>query len=381
MKKKIFYWSPGFAKIATFKAVINSAISMRKYNKNHEIFIVNFFGEFNTYKKNIELSNINLINLFNEKILKYLPKYGWFKSRLSFFLIFILSFLPLKKLLKNKRPEFFIIHLVSSLPLILLILFNFKSKFILRISGYPKLSFIRKLIWKIAFKKIYAVTCPTELTKKKLLEANLIEEKKLHVLYDPIININQIKKLKNSFFEKQKEKFFLTAGRLTKQKNFEFLIKAYEKFIINSGKLLFIAGSGEKYKKLKKIISQKKLDDKVFLIGHVSNIFKYMKNCEAFILPSLWEDPGFVLVEAAFCRASIISSNCKNGPIEFIENNKCGFGFKNNNLIDFEKQFNNFLKADKKIILQKKFHAFKKTKNFSNFRHFKNLNKILYTLQ
>lgn len=361
--------------------MINSAISMRKYNKNHEIFIVNFFGEFNTYKKNIELSNINLINLFNEKILKYLPKYGWFKSRLSFFLIFILSFLPLKKLLKNKRPEFFIIHLVSSLPLILLILFNFKSKFILRISGYPKLSFIRKLIWKIAFKKIYAVTCPTELTKKKLLEANLIEEKKLHVLYDPIININQIKKLKNSFFEKQKEKFFLTAGRLTKQKNFEFLIKAYEKFIINSGKLLFIAGSGEKYKKLKKIISQKKLDDKVFLIGHVSNIFKYMKNCEAFILPSLWEDPGFVLVEAAFCRASIISSNCKNGPIEFIENNKCGFGFKNNNLIDFEKQFNNFLKADKKIILQKKFHAFKKTKNFSNFRHFKNLNKILYTLQ
>ena len=76
----------------------------------------------------------------------------------------------------QKKPDFFVIHLVSSLPLVLLILFNFQTKFILRISGYPHLTFMRRLLWKIAFKKIYAVTCPTELTKEKLLKSNLINK-------------------------------------------------------------------------------------------------------------------------------------------------------------------------------------------------------------
>jgi len=377
LKKKIFYWSPGFAKIATFKAVINSAKSLAKYDNNHEIFILNFFGEFNNYKKNFENEKIEFINFFNKRILQRLPKYGWLKSRITFLFIFITSFFPLKNLLKKTKPDFLVIHLVSSLPLILLILFNFRTKFVLRISGYPRLTLIRKLIWKIAFTKIYAVTCPTKLTKEKLLKANLIDEKKIHILYDPIINVHESNKLKKSFFKDPEKKFFLAAGRLTNQKNFEFLINAYEKFIFKSDKLLLIAGEGEEKKKLKELIFKKKLQEKIFLIGHVSNIFKYMKNCEAFILTSLWEDPGFVLIEAAFCRANIISSNCKNGPIEFIENNECGFGFETNNLDDFEKQFHYFINANQKDILHKKINAFKKIRSFSCFRHYKSLVEIL----
>ena len=309
--------------------------------------------------------------------MKYLPKYGWLKSRLSFLFIFLLSFFPLKNLLFKKKPEFIIIHLVSSLPLILLILFNFKTKFILRISGYPNLNIFRVFLWKLAFKKIHAVTCPTELTKNKILKLKIIDQDKLFVLYDPVLNINQINKMKRKEIKVDNKKFFLAAGRLTKQKNFEFLIEAYSKFIAKSEKRLFIAGDGEQHQNLKKLILKKKLEKKVFLLGYKDNIFNYMKNCEAFILSSLWEDPGFVLIEAAFCRANIISSNCKNGPIEFLENNRCGFVFENNNLEDFEKQFNFFLDSREEFRLQKKINALKKVKKFTNFMHFKKLNKIL----
>ena len=154
MKKNIFYWSPGFSKIATFKAVINSAQSIIKFDKKYDVSLINFFGEFNEYNLNIKNKEIELINYFNDKILKYLPKYGWLKSRLSFLFIFLLSFFPLKNLLSKKKPEFIIIHLVSSLPLFLLILFSFKTKFILRISGYPNLNIFRVFLWKLAFKKI-----------------------------------------------------------------------------------------------------------------------------------------------------------------------------------------------------------------------------------
>ena len=37
-----------------------------------------------------------------------------------------------------------------------------------------------------------------------------------------------------------------------------------------------------------------------FLPGYEKNVHKYLSNCKLFILSSLWEDPGFVLVEAMF---------------------------------------------------------------------------------
>ena len=40
------------------------------------------------------------------------------------------------------------LHLITSLPLTLLNLFKFKTEFILRISGNPKLNVIRKIFGK-----------------------------------------------------------------------------------------------------------------------------------------------------------------------------------------------------------------------------------------
>ena len=52
-----------------------------------------------------------------------------------------------------------------------------------------------------------------------------------------------------------------------------------------------------------------------------------MKNSKAFILSSLWEEVGFVIVEAAICNTFVISSNCRNGPKEFLMDGKAGFLF------------------------------------------------------
>ena len=48
-----------------------------------------------------------------------------------------------------------------------------------------------------------------------------------------------------------------------------------------------------------------------------------MKKARALILSSLWEEVGFVIVEAAFCNLFVISSDCPNGPKEFLANGRC----------------------------------------------------------
>ena len=45
---------------------------------------------------------------------------------------------------------------------------------------------------------------------------------------------------------------------------------------------------------------------------------------KAVIVPSLWEDPGFVMVEAAFNLTPLIVSDCPSGPKEFIDKDKNG---------------------------------------------------------
>ena len=373
---KCFYWSPFLTPIATPRAVINSAYSLQKFSKKNYCSIINFFGEFNVYKKELENNQIQTVNLFRNFIINNLPKYGKIKSRFSFILIFILSFFPLKNLIKKEEPDFLIVQLITSLPMILLLFFKFRTKFILRISGLPKLNIFRKTLWKIALKNFYLVTCPTESTYNYIKSLNIIEPEKVKLLYDPVIEVSKIKKKikeKNNFEFKN---YFLAAGRLTKQKNFIFLCKAFQQVLIKYPDYkLLIAGEGEDENKIKDYIIKHNLEKNIFLINYVDNIFPLIKDAEAFILSSLWEDPGFVIIEAAFCRKIVFSSNCLTGPREIIKNDHNGFLFESNNIKSFLQNFDKLIKKkkDKQILL----NNLKYIKKFTLFNHYRALKELL----
>ena len=375
IKKKIYYWSPGFVHIATFKAVINSAFSINKYSADKKGYLLNFFGEFNPYIDEINEKNLDLINHFNINFIRFFPKYGLIRSRISFFLIFLLSFFTLKNKLNNEKPEYLIIHQVSSLPLCLLILFNFNTKFVLRISGYPNLNFFRKTLWKMAFKKIHSVTCPTKLTIENLKKEKLIDEKKLYLLYDPILEIRKNKK-KTSL----KDDYFLSIGRLTKQKNFIFLcqcINEIKKKGLENIKLYIAGESGEEEQKIKKFIISNNLEKNIYLLGHKKNIYDYISKAKAVIVSSIYEDPGFVIVESAFLRTLVITSDCINGPREIIKKNFNGIQFKSNDKQSFIKEFSYFQNLDVYNCKEMIRNNFLKVKDFTLFNHFKNFSKII----
>ena len=376
LKHKIFYWSPFLVPIATPKAVVNSAKALQKYGKNYDCSIINFFGEFNSFQEDLKIRNIKLVNFFNERFIKFLPKHGKLQSRFSFILIFIFSFLPLKKLLSNQKPEYLIVQLITSLPMILILLFKFRTKFILRISGLPRINFFRKFLWKIALKKFYLVTCPTKATYDYIKSLKIAEDHKIKLLYDPIIEVKTVNLKKKEVNFKEIKKYYLAVGRLTKQKNFLFLCKAFHKVVLKYPELkLIIAGEGEDKDSILSYIEKNNLKKNISLIGYVDNIFPLMVNAEAFILSSLWEDPGFVLIEAAFCRTLIFSSNCTTGPKEIIKDNVNGILYESNNVESFVDKFD--LLISKKYNYNLLLNNLINSKKFSQFNHFKSFQKIL----
>ncbi len=374
MKKKVYYWSPFLSPIATCKAVINSAFSIEKFGNNHESYILNFFNEFSLFENEIKKKNIKIINFYKFNFFRHLPYEGKIRSRISFIILFIFGIFPLFKKLKTNKPEYLIIHLISSLPLILLILFKFETKFILRISGFPKLNFFRKILWKKALKNIHYVTCPTENTLNYIKQSKLVDESKLRLLYDPIITFKEV-------IEKKKElvnfeNYYLSAGRLTKQKNFLFLCRAIKEIVKkDSNKKFLIAGNGEEKGKILKFIKNNKLEKNILLIGYVDNIFSYLNKAKGFILTSLWEDPGFVLIEAGICRTPVLSSDAWPGPIEIIKDKYNGYIYKSNDIKDFLKNFNIF--DDKREKNQIILNHLKTIKKFTLLNHYKNIIKII----
>ena len=378
-KKTVCYWSPFISNVATIKAVINSALSINRYsNQKYESLIIDVFGEWRTNTNN-ETYNLKFYSLnYITKLFKFSSE-GFIKSRLKYIVIFLLSFLSLKKFLIKVKPEFLIIHLITSLPLLLNLIYQFDTKIILRISGKPQMNIFRYIFWKIALKKIYKVTFPTIESLEYLKNLNVVDENKLELLYDPVFIIKEISKKKQELiqnFDLRKNDYFLAIGRLTKQKNFIFLVKCFFKLAKDHPDIkLIIIGTGEEKAKINRFIKDNNLDQNIILLGYQKNVFKFLKNCKAFILSSLWEDPGFVLIEAMVSDCIVLSSNCPNGPKEILEKNN-GLLFQSDSETDFINKFNNLINLsdyEKKIL---RINAKKKIKNYSIFNHYKQIQKL-----
>ena len=376
--KSIYYWSPCLNKVGTYKSTINSAISLSSYSKKkYKIKIINACGEWNDCKQIFNSKNIELIHLgFN--YFKFLPKEGFLASRLSYIIILCTSIFPLIRLLKKDKPDFLVMHLITLLPILLAKYFNKSTNFILRISGYPKLNPFRKFFWKLLSNSVFKVTCPSIDLIHQLNEKKIFLNQKIHFLPDPILDIKDFAKKKWSSIKEYnlERKYFISVGRLTKQKNFGYLIDEFKKFKIrNPDYNLLIFGDGELRQKLQKKIDKENLKNHIFLMGYSNNIFKFMKNAEALLLSSLWEDPGFVIIEAAMSDLFIISSDCKNGPSEFLNFGKGGILFKSNQKGALEKSLNEFLIDKSKN--QKKILTKKNCSKYTLFKHYNYFNKIL----
>mgnify|MGYP006079528945 CR=1 FL=1 len=376
---QICYWCPFLTHIATIDAVKNSAVSVRKYSKdskNSNIKILNSYGEWNFYKNNND--NISVHDLQSHNFFKFMPKEGFLLSRLTFIMVFFLNIIPLIKFVKKEKPDYLIIHLLTILPILLSPIISRDTKIILRISGLPNLHFLRSFFWKFFSKYIHQVTTPTKLTKNHLIKKKIFEENKINLLRDPIINCRNVGNFKKDIVQNMPtdDKFYLSIGRLTSQKNFDFLVRHFakniEKFKI---KKLIIIGSGEEFQNLKKLIIYNNAQDYIFLLGFKKNIYPYLNKCSAFISTSKYEDPGFAILEACYLKKKVITSIVNNGPLEMYKNSDMCYFFEKNNENDFinqliisEKDNNSKIKIIK---------AIRYVKEFTLFSHYKNLNKLI----
>lgn len=114
----------------------------------------------------------------------------------------------------------------------------------------------------------------------------------------------------NLFIKSEDEVVLFSACRLAKEKGLvpalENLIPVFEK---KQNLKWFIAGSGPEETRLRYVILENHLQERVILLGFVQNPYPYMKNADYLFLPSLHETFGMVVGEAHVLGTPVIASD------------------------------------------------------------------------
>lgn len=151
---------------------------------------------------------------------------------------------------------------------------------------------------------------------------------KVSVIYNPIVNPNLLERMHESvdhpWFGTDEPPVILGAGRMTLQKDFPTLIRAFAKVREKRDCRLIILGEGELRNKLQALVDDLGLQAHVLLAGFVKNPSAWMARADLFVLSSAWEGFGNVLVEAMACGTPVVSTDCPSGPSEILEDGKWG---------------------------------------------------------
>ena len=149
------------------------------------------------------------------------------------------------------------------------------------------------------------------------------------VIYNPI-DLNYVENQKdlcqeNHFIFQESKKYIISIGRLIPLKRNRDLIDAF--FQLNEShknvELLFL-GDGSLLEDLKSYTRELQIEKKVHFLGNVQNPFYYLARSDLFVLNSQTEGFPNVLVEAMAVGIPVISSDCKSGPREILEDTKYG---------------------------------------------------------
>ncbi len=171
-------------------------------------------------------------------------------------------------------------------------------------------NFIKKFFYKKILKIADQVIVNSNDFKKELKKSFSINAK---CIFNPLNKNDIIKrskeKLKFNFFKTSSIKI-INIARLTDQKDHLTLLNAMKRIKKKIEFRLVLIGAGPNRNLLENYILENNLKKNIKILNYQNNPYKYIRNCDIFILTSKFEGLPNVLLEAAVLKKFIISTNC-----------------------------------------------------------------------
>lgn len=150
----------------------------------------------------------------------------------------------------------------------------------------------------------------------------------IEAVYNPVITPDLLsgarKGTPHPWFQAGEPPVFLGVGRLTRQKDFPTLIRAFATVRAVRSSRLMILGDGEDRAALTALANELGVAEDVALPGFQDNAAGYMARSAVFVLSSGWEGLPTVLIEALATGTRVVSTDCPSGPREILQDGRLG---------------------------------------------------------
>lgn len=163
---------------------------------------------------------------------------------------------------------------------------------------------------------------------EELVEVFRVPRDKVRVIYNPVVSEELFRKaeeaLLHPWFGPNQPPVFLAVGRLSREKNFSLLLRAFARVRRRIPSRLLILGEGQERSHLEALVEDLGLLEDVSLPGFVPNPYPFMSKAAAFVLSSRYEALPTVLIEAMALGTPVVATDCPFGPREILEEGQWG---------------------------------------------------------
>jgi glycosyltransferase involved in cell wall biosynthesis len=190
----------------------------------------------------------------------------------------------------------------------------------------------RKLFWYLPIRLIYrsadAVVAVSQGVARDMVRITGRPASDIRIIRNPVITPRIFRLARepapHPWLVKGGEPVIVGIGRLTRQKDFPTLIRAFAAVRKKLPCRLIILGEGKDRDDLEHLAKRLSQSEQIAMPGFVENPYAYLKRAAMFVLSSAWEGSPNALTEALALGVPVVATNCPSGPREILKDGTIG---------------------------------------------------------
>ena len=156
------------------------------------------------------------------------------------------------------------------------------------------------------FERVVGMAAPM---REEIRRCMRMKPDRISIVPDPALNAEDLRALSPRIRHLGPGRRFVAIGRLTRQKNFSVLLRAFAAMAEPDDRLL-ILGEGPQRRRLERLAARLSIDEQVGLPGHVGSVAEVLRSADVFVSSSNYEGLPGVVVEALAAGLPIVATDC-----------------------------------------------------------------------
>lgn len=245
----------------------------------------------------------------------------------------VASVLPLRRYLQRERPLVLIAALKEACMVALLAkrLGGIRTRIVATLHGNlwePDKKLVKRFGRRVMYPWADAITAVSAGVADDFSQFSWLPRNRLSVIHNPIVSPELKERARDAvehdWFVTSDIPVILAVGRLIIEKDYATLIRAFALVRNKRPARLVILGEGMERKSIEALVDDLGLRENVLMLGFVDNPYAYMAKSSLLVLSSTIEGFSNVLAEALAVGTPVVSTDCKSGPREVLDNGKYG---------------------------------------------------------